>query len=685
MRTFLVALITITFYASCKETGSGVQHTSIPEGISFIEKSYMDTTVRPGDDFFRYAGGAWLKNNPVPATETRWGAFDLLGEHNKKILKELVEEAAENPGTKNQPAQMVGDLFASGMDSVSRDKAGIQPIQDDLNEIRNLKDNSELETYLVGQTKEGMNPLFGFYVSPDEKNVTKYVCGLWQGGLGLPDRGYYIKNEEREKNIRKEYVKHIQKIFELIHETPEAAKKMAQTVMNLETKLAQASMDRTEMRDPYKTYNKRAVGQLESNRKAAMDNFSWVKYFKDLGIKDDTLIVGQPEFVRSLTEMLADVSIEDWKVYLTWHTLKDWSKFLSTGFVNENFKFYGTVLSGQKEQKPRWKDVLGVVDGAVGEQLGKLYTEKYFTSEAKERMKELVNNLQMTFGERIDKLEWMSDSTKNKAKEKLNAFVKKIGYPDKWKDYSGLEITRDSYVKNIKTSNIFDYNFMVNKLGKEVDKTEWGMSPQTVNAYYNPSFNEIVFPAGILQYPFFDLNADDAVLYGAIGAVIGHEMTHGFDDQGSQYAADGNLKNWWSAEDKAQFDAKTKMVEKQFDGYSILNNKHVNGKLTLGENIADLGGVTIAYEAFKKTKQGQSGEKIDGFNPDQRFFLSWAQVWRGNIVDEEAAKRLVTDPHSPGVFRCNGPLSNFDPFYTAFNVSEGDQMWKPKTERAVIW
>jgi putative endopeptidase len=397
------------------------------------------------------------------------------------------------------------------------------------------------------------------------------------------------------------------------------------------------------------------------------------------------MLVAQPDFFASMSKMLNSTPIADWKIYLKWHLLSGMAAFLSADFDTESFNFYGKIMRGQQEQKPRWKRVLSVVDGAIGEQLGKMYTDKYFTSEAKARMMELVNNLERAFETRINKLDWMSDSTKLKALDKLHSFIKKIGYPDKWRDYTGLEITRNSYVKNVLASNVFDYNYNIGKLGKPVDRTEWGMTPPTVNAYYNPAFNEIVFPAGILQYPFFDLSVDDAAIYGGIGAVIGHEMTHGFDDQGCQYAADGNLKNWWSAEDKMRFDTKTNGVKLQYDSYTILDNKHVNGALTLGENIADLGGVTIAYDAFKMTKQGKSNEKIDGFTPDQRFFLSWAQVWRQNIRDEEAATRLVTDPHSPGIHRCNGPLSNFAPFYAAYNVKEGNKMYKPEAERAKVW
>ena len=419
---------------------------------------------------------------------------------------------------------------------------------------------------------------------------------------------------------------------------------------------------------------------------AKTPGMDWKMLLENMNVKnEDTLLVAQPDFFAALSGMIKTTPIDDWKVYLKWHLVSGMAGYLSKDFDQESFNFYGKVMRGQQEQKPRWKRVLSVVDGAVGEQLGKMYTDKYFTAEAKKRMLELVNNLEVAFEARIKTLDWMSDSTKAKANEKLHSFIKKIGYPDNWRDYTGLEIVRDSYVKNVLASNAFDYNYMISKLGKPVDKTEWGMTPPTVNAYYNPAFNEIVFPAGILQYPFFDLSVDDAAIYGGIGAVIGHEMTHGFDDQGCQYAADGNLKNWWSMDDKARFDAKTKMVKEQYDAYTILDGKHVNGALTLGENIADLGGVTIGYDAFKRTKQGQSNEKIDGFTPDQRFFLSWAQVWRQNIREEEAAQRLVTDPHSPGEHRCNGPLSNFAPFYAAFNVKEGNKMYKPEAARAKVW
>jgi putative endopeptidase len=681
---------TIIILTACQENKEAKQeeapakeYTSIPEGLKFIDASNIDSTINPADDFYAYANGAWLKTNEIPASESRWGSFNLLEDFNKKTLKGLLEEAATKTGSaKGSPEQMVGDLFGSGMDTMAIEKAGIGAIKSELDRISAITDTKSLLNELALQTTQGMNPLFAFYIGPDDKEVTKNICNLFQGGLGLPDRDYYLKNEPREKGIREKYLKHITTMLTLSGEPETDATKQAAMIMGMETAMAKVSMDRVSMRDPYKLYNKYSLGQFSSKT----SGIDWKDLLSKMMITNqDTVLVAQPEFFAAMSGMIKSVPINDWKVYLKWHTISNMSPYLSKSFDQENFQFFGNVMRGQKEQKPRWKRVLTVVDGGVGEQLGKMYTDKYFTAQAKSRMMELVNNLESSFEDRINNLDWMGDSTKTKAKEKLHSFIKKIGYPDKWRDYTGLEISKDSYIKNILASNVFDYKYMISKLGKPVDKTEWGMTPPTVNAYYNPAFNEIVFPAGILQYPFFDKNADDAAIYGAIGGVIGHEMTHGFDDQGCQYAADGNLKNWWTPEDKSKFDAKTTMVKEQYNGYTILDGKHVNGELTLGENIADLGGVTIGYEAYKKTKQGQSNEKIDGFTGDQRFFLSWAQVWRSLIRDEEAAQRLVTDPHSPGVYRCNGPLTNFAPFYAAFNVKESNKMYKPENMRAKVW
>lgn len=657
--------------------------SSLPKGQKFLDPSNIDPSVAPGDDFYTYANGTWLKNTPIPASKTRWGSFNLLEEFNQNALKGLLEDAMKIRGAKKgSPEQMVGDCFASGMDSIAIEKAGLTPLQNEFDRINAITNSSQLLDELARKTTIGLNPVFRFNISPDDKNVSRNVCNLMQRGLGLPDRDYYLKDQKREKELREKYILHIAKTLTLGGESPDNADNEAKIIMQLETDLARASMDRVSMRNPETMYNKYSVAAFS----AKTPGIDWKKMLGLMHINnEDTLLVATPDFFVALANRIQTTPIDHWKIYLKWHLLRSMSPYLNSALDQEHFRFYGTALRGQQEQEERWKRVLDVVDGAVGEQLGKMYTDKYFTAEAKKRMMELVNNLEAAFETRINQLDWMSETTKGKAKEKLHAFIKKIGYPDRWRDYKGLEITRDSYVKNILASNAYDYQYMIAKLGKPVDRSEWMLTPPTVNAYYNPAFNEIVFPAGILQYPFFDLNGDDAVIYGAIGAVIGHEMTHGFDDQGCQYAADGNLKNWWTEKDKNSFDSKTKMVREQYDAYTILDDQHVNGALTLGENIADLGGVTIAYEAFRKTKQWQNKEKIDGFTPDQRFFLSWAQVWRSNTREEEAASRLVTDPHSPAIHRCNGPLSNFAPFYAAFQVKPGNKMYKPEAERAKVW
>lgn len=681
--SLLFLLLSILLFSACEnmQNKNNTKFSSMPEGVRFIEPSYMDTTINPADDFYMYANGGWFAKNEIPASESEWGSFDLLEDFNKKVLKELLESAANTKkAPKGSPEQMVGDMYACGMDTATIETLGAKPLQGILAEINNCKTTNDLVELLARNSVKGLNPLWSFYIGPDDMEVTKNICNFYQSGLGLPDRDYYLKDDKKE--IKEKYIAHVSNVFLLSGLEKMNADINAKKVLQIETALAQASMDRVSMRDPYKMYNKYDLNTFSKNTLG----LDWKKLLSIMNIqKEDTVLVAQPNYFKALALMLQKVPLDDWKVYLQWHTYREMSPYLSSNFEKENFEFYGKVLRGLQEQKPRWKKMLSLVDGAVGEQLGKMYTEKYFSPEAKTRMMELVNNLQTAFEERINTLDWMNDSTKIKAKEKLHTFIKKIGYPDKWRDYTGLEIVRNDLVKNVLASNEFDFAYQRNKLGKPVDRGEWMMTPPTVNAYYNPAFNEIVFPAGILQYPFFDLSVDDAALYGGIGAVIGHEMTHGFDDQGCQYAADGNLKNWWSKEDKARFDAKTTMVKQQYDAYTILNGKHVNGSLTLGENIADLGGVTIAYDAFKKTKQAQENKTIDGFTPDQRFFLSWAQVWRRKIRDESASERLLTDPHSPAEHRCNGPLTNFAPFYKAFNISESNKMYKPEAQRAKVW
>jgi putative endopeptidase len=648
----------------------------------FIDRANMDTTIKPGDNFFLYANGAWLTKTAIPGDKTRWGSFDELRDRTNKDVHALLEKAAKEKGSEGSAAQLIGDFYKSGMDTAIIEKAGINPIKPTLDRIAAITTPEQFLNEVTLQFTQGIHTIIAGYISPDDKNVTQQIVQFSQGGLGLPSKDYYTEKDSTSENNRKAYIAYIAKMLTLTGVETAKAEEQAKAIFALEMKLALASLRPVEMRDPQRLYNKFSIEGI--NKKTP--GLDWSVVLNNLKVKgQDSILVAVPKYYETLGNLLKSESIETWKQYLTFHVVSDMAPFLSKNFSDAQFDFYDKTLSGQKEQKPRWERVMSVINGSAGDMLGKLYVDEHFKPEAKKRMLELVNNLQGTFQERITNLDWMSDATKQKAITKLNTFLKKIGYPDKWKDYSKLKVTADNYVQNVMNAAAVTYEYELNKLGRPVDKSEWFMTPNTVNAYYNPAFNEIVFPAAILQFPFFDFDADDAINYGGIGAVIGHEMTHGFDDQGCQYDADGNLKNWWTPEDAKKFAAKTKVVVNQFNKYTVLDGLHVNGELTLGENIADLGGVTIAYEAFKKTKQGQSNELIDGFTPDQRFFLSWAQVWRGKATPERARQLLKIDPHSPSEWRGNGPLSNFEPFYKAFNVKEGDKMFVTDSLRAKIW
>ncbi len=675
--TLFAGSAALLLLASCQQAGKSSTSRKV------LDPANMDTTVRPGDNFFMYANGTWLKNNPVPGDKTRWGSFDELIENNNKALQKLLDSAANmKDAAAGSPWQKVGDFYRSGMDSNNINKAGITPMNPVLDRIKAIKDVNGLLAEIAMEHTQGIGPLFSFGVGPDDKNVTKEMCQFGQGGLGMPDRDYYFDKDERTAKIREAYMAYVPQMFMLMGEDAATAKKDGADVIKLETALASASMTRVEQRDPYKTYNKFTLDAVTKTT----PGLDWKTLMTNLNVKgQDTVLVGMPKFFEEVSKQLKATPIDVWKKYLEFHAVNDMSGFLSADFDSTHFNFYGKTVRGQKVQQARWKRVLRLVDGSIGELLGQMYVDAYFKPEAKKRMLELVNNLQETYADRIQNLDWMSDSTKKKALTKLNAFMKKIGYPDKWKDYSSLTVVGNDYVKNILASSQFQYNYDLSKLGRPVDRMEWGMTPPTVNAYYNPAFNEIVFPAGILQYPFFDFEADDAVNYGGIGGVIGHEMTHGFDDQGRLYDASGNLSNWWSSEDSNKFVTKANMVVKQFNAYTVLDSIHVNGQLTEGENLADLGGITIAYQAFKKTKQGQGNEKIDGLTPDQRFYLSWAQVWRANTTPEELAARIKTDPHSPTQWRCNGPITNVKSWYDAFDVKATDKMYRPDSLRAKVW
>ncbi|MET4081638.1 putative endopeptidase [Pedobacter sp. UYP30] len=649
----------------------------------FIDRNNMDLSVKPGDDFYEYASGNWIKNNPVPAKETRWGSFNELRDFNINAVKTLLTEAAAE---KNTPAgslkRRVGDFYNAGMDSLTIEKLGYTPIKADLAKINQIKSLQGVLNQLAYMRTDGVGSgIFSLSVGQDRKNANKNMVNLGQGGTTLPDRDYYLKDDARSKKIREAYNTYMVTLFKLTGSNQKTAEEKAATVLKIETDFAAAQMSRLERRDPYKTYNKYTVADFDKRT----PTIKWESYLHQFNINgQDTVLVSTPKFFSSMDSLLNVVPVKDWKIYLSWNVLKNAAPLLSSPFVNANFTFT-QAQTGQKIETPRWQRMSSQTDRTIGELLGQLYVAKYFKPEAKERMNQMIVNLRKAFAIRIKGLDWMSEETKQKALAKLDAFTPKVGYPNKWKDYKGLTINKNTYFQNIKNASVWQYNDMVSKLGKPVDRTLFGMTPPTVNAYYSPTLNEIVFPAGILQFPFFDPNADDAVNYGGIGAVIGHEMSHGFDDTGSQYDAKGNLKNWWTPGDRKKFEEKTKAIGEQFDAYTVLDTIHVQGKLTMGENIGDLGGLNAAYTAFKLTKEGQSTTKIDGFTPDQRFFLAWAQVWRGNILPEIAAQMIKTDPHSPGPYRTIGAPVNMDAWYKAFDVKPGDKLYKKPEDRIRMW
>jgi putative endopeptidase len=673
--------VTVTFLSSFKGKDEKKDKSMTKEKA--IDITNMDPSVKPGDNFYEYVNGTWIKKHPVPPEYSQYGAFTVLYEQNQKKLKSLIDKvSAEKDAENGSVAQKIRDFYNNGMDTVAIENAGIKPIEPFLKKIENLNSKQEVVEYIAELHKKGLSPLFYFFVDADQKNSSMNIANLYQGGLGLPDVDYYLNDDEMSKKLREAYVDHMKKMFILKGDDELKAENDAKAVMYLETKLAKTSFTRIEQRDPLKNYNKMTLKDLEK----ISPDFDWSDYYTTLGITNPGEInVSQLKFFKGISNLMDSTDLDTWKAYLTWNILNDASSFLSEDFVNQNFEFYGKTLSGQQELQPRWKRVLNVVSGGLGEALGQLYVEEYFPASSKERMIKLVENLRLAFGDRIKQLDWMSEDTKEKALEKLNAITVKIGYPDKWKDYSSLEIVPESYFTNVLAAGEFEFNRNLKKIGKPVDKTEWGMTPQTVNAYYNPSNNEIVFPAAILQPPFFNPDADDAVNYGAIGVVIGHEMTHGFDDQGRQYDKDGNLNDWWTKKDAKRFKEKTDKLVALYDHYTILDSLHVNGKLTLGENIADLGGLNISYEAYQKALNGKTPDPIDGLSGDQRFYIGYAQVWRQTIRPEELKRRLKVDVHSPGEARVNIPPFNIDSFIAAFDIKEGDKLFIPKDKRAYIW
>ena len=660
-----------------------------------LDPRNMDTSIKPGDDFYGYANGTWLKNNPIPPEYSRWGSFNELIEKNNDSLHEIAEQAAnlsnkEAGKPKIEKAadadlQKVGDFYASGMNEQAIAQAAGEPLQKELQHIDALKDKAGLTDEIAHLHSLGIQALFGFTSGQDDKNSTMVIAEAFQGGLGLPDRDYYVKEDDASKKIRDGYVAHVTKMFTLLGDSPEAAAAHAKTVMSVETSLAKGSRTRVELRDPQKNYNKMSQADLQK----LTPDFNWDSYFKQLELTNPGAInIGQPDFFKTVETSYQNVSLDDWKTYLRWHLVHNAAPTLSKDFVDENFAFFGKTLTGAQQLKPRWKRVVETIDGEIGEALGKLYVADHFPPDAKQRALEMVNNLKDALTDRIRNNDWMDEATKQAALKKLAAFTVKIGYPDKWRDYSLLTIDRGPYASNVFRSETFEVAREMRKVGKPVDRTEWGMTPPTVNAYYNPNMNEIVFPAGILQPPFYNPTADDAVNYGGMGAVIGHEMTHGFDDQGRQYDEVGNLRDWWTAASAQAYAKRTKAIVAQYSACEPLPGLHINGELTLGENIADIGGLKIAYAAFKKAQAKHpetADQKIDGFTPDQRFFLAYAQIWRANQRDELTKLRLATDPHSPGRFRTIVPISNMPEFQKAFNLPDNSPMVRPASERANIW
>ena len=663
---------------------ASAQHDSpkIPKK-KFIDASNMDLNYKPGNDFNLYASGTWIKNNPVPAKETRWGSFNVLRDFNINAVKNILIEAENDKTAKpGSVKRRIGDFYAAGMDSIGIEKLGASPILPELAKVASVTSLEDIISEAAIMRTQGLgSPLFSFYVGQDRKEATKLIAQLGQGGTTLPDRDYYLKADARTLKIQDAYKKYITQLFVLSGIMDELAKKNAETIFAIEKALATAQMSRVEMRDPYKTYNKFSVADFSKTT----PNMNWATLLPKMKVSgQDTMLVGAPKFFTELNALLVATPVANWKTYLQWNVLKTSAPYLSSAFVDANFAFT-QVLSGQKVQTPRWQRMSQLTDGTLGELLGQLYVEKHFKPEAKVRMEQMVANLIKAYEIRIKNLDWMSAETKVKALDKLHAFTPKIAYPDKFKNYDGLTVTKTNFLQNLRSAAVWGYADMVSQLGKPVDKTRWGMSTPTVNAYYSPVLNEIVFPAGILQFPFFDVNADDAVNYGGIGAVIGHEISHGFDDSGSQYDKDGNLKNWWTAEDLAKFKEKSKALQAQFDAYTVLDTIHVNGKLTMGENIGDLGGLNAAYEAYKMTAEWKAGKVVDGFTPDQRFFLAWAQVWRTTILPETAAQLILTDSHSPGEYRTIGAPVNMDAWYKAFNIQPGDKLYKKPEDRIKIW
>ncbi len=645
-----------------------------------LDQTTFDTSIRIQDDLFMHVNGTWLKTTEIPGDKSNYGSFIALDDLSRERIREIVEESAKLKHAPGSTGQKVGDFYRSFLDEATINSQGVIPVINELNKVSELKTHADVIAHFGRLGEIGVGSPMGLFVSIDRKNSTQYVPILVQTGTTLPDRDYYLQTEEEKyKAAREALVIYINRLFEL---AGLESKNPGETILALETRIAEAQWPRVEMRDAEKTYNKFQTSELEGLAK----NIKWPEFFAAAGLDGiQEVNVMTPSFFEQLDAIIVETPVETWKAYLHYQILDSFAPYMAKEFDLAHFELHSKQLAGTTEQEPRWKRAVGLLGGALGEAVGELYVEKHFKPEAKERMIELVQNLLKAFDSSIDELTWMTDETKVKAKEKLSKINTKIGYPDVWRDYSALEVVSGDLVGNVMRAAQFEHNRQINKLGKPIDRNEWGMTPQTVNAYYNPAMNEIVFPAAILQSPFFSMTAPDALNYGGIGAVIGHEISHAFDDQGSRYDGDGNLKNWWTDADRQAFEALTKQLIDQYKEYEPLPGQNVNGQLTLGENIADLSGLAIAYKAYKISREGKEPEEMAGWDGDQLVFIGWSRVWQRKYRDAEMVRRLAIDPHSPSQFRANGPVMNIDAFYSAFEVKEGDKLFKPASERIRIW
>ncbi len=682
MNRYLLSALTLSLLASVAHSADTKQPAKAPQLTAGVEIEHIDTSVRAQDDFFTYLNGKWIKSTEIPADKSSWGSFAKLRDDTQPILRSIIENAAASKAAAGTDAQRIGDFYASFMDEPKLEQLGLSPLNAELAKIAAIQNKAELPAMLAHLGQLGVSVPFDFGIHQDAKDSTKYVADIGQGGLGMPDRDYYLKADDKKlADAKAKYQIHAEKMLTLAGSKNAAVE--AKAIVDFETAIAQIQWTNVENRNPVKTYNKVMLADMAKTA----PGFNWQAWLDAAGIAPKTtyVIVSQPTYLKAFTGVAEQTSLDTWKAYLRLHLIEGYASYLSKAYVDERFSFYGTTLSGVTQMEPRWKRGVGAVERTVGESVGKLYVEQNFPAERKARMEALVGNLLAAYKDSINKLDWMSPATKKEAQGKLAKFTPKIGYPNKWKDYSALVVSRDDLAGNVMRSRVVESNRELNKLGKPIDRDEWGMTPQTVNAYYNPELNEIVFPASILQPPFFDANADDAVNYGGIGAVIGHEISHGFDDQGAQYDGDGNLRDWWTASDHKNFAAKTKMLVNQYNGYSPLPGYNVNGELTLGENIADNSGLAIAYKAYKISLKGKKAPVINGLTGDQRFYMGWAQVWRVKMREAQQVVQVKTDPHSPGQFRANGTLMNQPAFYSAFGVKQGDKMYLAPKERVIIW